>query len=391
MEDREWVEEYAKLIISIDSDQRLKAIQLKNQHTPSKLYRYRPLHNLKHIQNELNGKIYLSHQNELNDPFDSRSILHSYKPTEFLHYDDHYTNELKHTVRTELHRYNPQIFTDDFFRLYFVFKDWYHPICDFCKKQNLGDDPILFLNSVIMSFAEKMNSKINELIEYDYRIACFTTCCMNSFMWHYYAGEHTGICLEYSTDLLPSLYRDSLFKVVYTTNLPDITYTIIQHSNFITNDFLRNALIYKFTDWHGEDEWRLIIHRKIFSPSSPSIFFDYPKKGEIINFIKPSKIILGARISNINKLNILNLATEYEIPVEQLDITQHGLKPKELRFDLDDLKNDEMYILQASNLTPSQEKLIDFSTSLPDKDIEKILHYLWFLKEENKTLTEKDL
>lgn len=66
MEDREWVEEYAKLIISIDSDQRLKAIQLKNQHTPSKLYRYRPLHNLKHIQNELNGKIYLSHQNELN-------------------------------------------------------------------------------------------------------------------------------------------------------------------------------------------------------------------------------------------------------------------------------------------------------------------------------------
>lgn len=351
MEDREWVKEFINLYTSSNEENIQIANNLKYYHLPSHLYRYRPVNNLEHIRAELKGKIYLSHQKQLNDPYDSTSILSARNDEEFLNYL--YPTENFNTIKE-------------------------------CK---IDKAP---LGSVTKRQILDLHLVFNQLL-YLFRIACFTTSNINACMWYNYSENYQGICLEYDTSHFDK-FLDFLFPVNYVLELPDIVKIFLSSPSTLSNKIriMHSCLTSKLLNWQSEEEWRLVISPNKLSEWNENVPLPTSTNGVLIDFIKPSKIILGARISNINKLNILNLATEYEIPVEQLDITQHGLKPKDLRFDFDDLKNDEKYIPQASNLTPSQEKLIDFSTSLPDKDIEKILHYLWFLKEENKTFTEKD-
>ena len=71
MNDREWVKEFINLYFSTNEKEITKALKLKEMYFPKKLYRYRPAVR----ENELQGNIYLSHQTQLNDPYDSCSVL----------------------------------------------------------------------------------------------------------------------------------------------------------------------------------------------------------------------------------------------------------------------------------------------------------------------------
>lgn len=71
-------------------------------------------------------------------------------------------------------------------------------------------------------------------------------------MWANYAGEHSGVCFEYSAKLRDNIFRDA-FPVVYgspvlfpfpSTNKDDLTYELI---------------LRKSQRWQSEKEWRILI------------------------------------------------------------------------------------------------------------------------------------
>ena len=83
----EWKNEFLRLYTSEDIGDFKKALELKRKNLPQKIYRYRPVSNgnMEHRLSEIaDGTLYLSHPNELNDPFEIRSILHSTKAGDFL-------------------------------------------------------------------------------------------------------------------------------------------------------------------------------------------------------------------------------------------------------------------------------------------------------------------
>lgn len=82
MANRTWIKEFTNLYFSANEKDIAKALKLKEMHFPKKLYRYRPALR----ENELQGNIYLSHYKELNDPYDSCSVLHACTASEFLNY-----------------------------------------------------------------------------------------------------------------------------------------------------------------------------------------------------------------------------------------------------------------------------------------------------------------
>lgn len=73
-----WKEEFLKLYVSSQKGDFGKALDLKRSNLPQKLYRFRSLTNLAYTLEEIcEGKIYMAHPKEQNDPFDACSLLHS--------------------------------------------------------------------------------------------------------------------------------------------------------------------------------------------------------------------------------------------------------------------------------------------------------------------------
>ena len=83
----DWQNTFMQLYTSTSLEDGRKAFELKRNHIPSKLYRYRTLsqENLDYRKQEIaSGELFLSHPEKLNDPFECWSVLHSTSPTEYV-------------------------------------------------------------------------------------------------------------------------------------------------------------------------------------------------------------------------------------------------------------------------------------------------------------------
>ena len=87
----------------------------------------------------------------------------------------------------------------------------------------------------------------------------------------------------------------------------------------------RYCLIQKLIDWRGEEEWRFIASPKHFIPIDDE--FDFTKnEGVLIEFFKPSRVFLGARISEKQQKEVILIAQKYNIPIQKMKCTPYGLK-----------------------------------------------------------------
>lgn len=92
-------------------------------------------------------------------------------------------------------------------------------------------------------------SGLESEIQKRYRVFCLTTKATDTLMWSHYAGNHTGICLEFGCD---NDVLSGALKVIYFANYPSLDLTEDDiHAGLL-------PLLAKARDWSYEDEYRLI-------------------------------------------------------------------------------------------------------------------------------------
>jgi hypothetical protein len=139
-------------------------------------------------------------------------------------------------------------------------------------------------------------------------------------MWSHYANEHKGICIEFSGSSILSSEKvlGLLHPVRYTKELlhfiscfkPDVDLEQVPSPsspkiNFDPLPIL--AACHKSEEWAYESEWRLV-SLDPGSRKAPKFFLGS-------HGIKPSRIIVGARVDQANQEAIAELAQRISVPV----------------------------------------------------------------------------
>lgn len=315
----DWKKDFLDLYISKQEGDFAKALDLKRQHTPEKLYRFRNLDNTDFIREEIcEGKIYLAHPSQMNDPFDACSLLAGKTPAEYMKDKQKYMDQFNGKI-------DPREFDE-----IFEHEDWYNRLTSFVAMKSVSSDAVdqakLALLHAVMAEIEMLNSTVNKLIRDYARFACFTETPNNLPMWNHYAQGHTGVCLEYETSDILNVYTlNRMFPVYYTDMLPDAISKMID-KELPVYPFIDYFLIHKLSDWSYEREWRLIYDVGAWYYGPEDVPADFWINGKQINFIRPSKIYLGAKIVEKDETIIREWGNKLRIPVCKMKCTEYGLE-----------------------------------------------------------------
>ena len=313
-----WIDDFIQLYMSKEKGDFGKALDLKRDRLPHKLYRYRSLKNLNYIKDEIyNGQIFLSLPCEMNDPFDSHSVLEEENPGFYAQTKDSY-----------MERFKP-ILDDETFNSIFGAGDWLDKLLTYITANYVSKSEVDAmkekLSKILMDEIAKLNSDINDMINKMSRFACFTEKNSNLPMWSHYANGHTGVCLEYDISSISDVYIiNRFFPVKYVSKLPDGTSLLAQDktSRFSFMDYI---LIHKLSDWSYEAEWRLIFNAGSWFFSPDEVPKEFWENGAPIKFALPSKVFLGVKIEEKNENEIREWCDELGIPVEKMKCTEYGL------------------------------------------------------------------
>lgn len=307
-----------------------KALELKRNHIPPKLYRYRSLRKIEDVKNEIIlGNVYLAAPCEFNDLYDSCSVLFSKQITDYMQYErmkDLYKHQFKGTMDKNI--FNNIFNSDDWVKRLFRY------VINNIAEESDHDEEFVSkaLNQCMMSGYEALNETCNKMSSRMNRIACFTTEYANLPMWAHYANQHSGICIEYNTQHIQSpLILNRLFPVIYTTKIKDMIKFMIDNMNddMAMFHFLDYMAAQKLTDWQYEKEWRLILNLGHLYFSLEDVPQDKMERGQLYHFAIPSKVILGCRISENNEREIKKVCDLKDIPVVKMEATSYGLKYNE--------------------------------------------------------------
>lgn len=317
-----WKEEFLDLYMSGDVEQFGQALDLKRLHIPKKLYRYRTLSDA-NIANYrfgeiVRGELYMSHPSELNDPFEASSNLAESKPSAYMRDKEDFTKLFKDKM------------SDEDYESVFGSDAWYEKLLTYVAEKSVSQDKVEMtkeaLARVIMREFEEINSNISDMARKMVRLACFTTTPDNLPMWHHYTNGHKGICLQYNTEDITNIYQlNKLFPVYYVDKMPDMTNRLLQKRQ-AEFGFMEYLTIHKLKDWRYENEWRLIYDAGSLYFGPEDVPKDFWTQGKNIPFIRPSRIIMGMKISQEHEKRIREYADRVGIPTIKATQTEYGLK-----------------------------------------------------------------
>jgi len=244
----DWIDEFIELFMSQKTGSVEKALLYKQQYIPQKLYRYRSAEKIERLKDEIvNGRIFMSSPLNMNDPFDSCSLLENSKPTVYVHDKKIYEERFK------------EILDKNTFNKIFKDGNWFEKLTESVALKYVSPEVIDEAKEkalkTIMQGIEDINSEINETINRTYRFACFTQSKTNLPMWNHYANGHKGVCLEYDTTEINNIINiNALFPVKYVDKLPD-GISLMKAQDELRMEYF---LMHKLRDWSYENEWRLI-------------------------------------------------------------------------------------------------------------------------------------
>ena len=162
-----------------------------------------------------------------------------------------------------------------------------------------------------VSFGPGVSSDLFGFFREKLGVSCFATNPNSVVMWSHYANQHQGICVEFSGSAMLSSGNvlELLHPVQYTDNFLDV-FRLFWPPEIdmyqVRFDVLPTlAACHKSRDWKYEEEWRLV---------SLDLFSDRKFSLDACG-IKPSRIILGARIDQPNRAAITELAEKISVPV----------------------------------------------------------------------------
>ena len=321
---KDWKHEFFELFMSSEIKDFEQALNLKQVNLPNKLYRFRSIattDSFIHTMSEMKtGELFLARPDDLNDIFDSSSLLSSKD-----HLDEWKTpDKLRESMKNH--------FSEEELSCIFDREDWREEykrsITKKLAEENKLDVDGLYdiLNNVIMPEFVLLNDSYNKLARSS-RIACFTESYTNLPMWVHYAKDHQGLCFEYNTSMLiHPLHTSRMFPVLYSEQVPDIV-----RENFQSErkkppfGLLDSLVIQKHRDWRYEQEWRLVYQIGHFYFSPDEVPSDYDQQGKLIHFMKPSKVYLGYKISPSVESSVREIAKTAGVEIVKLGLTPYGL------------------------------------------------------------------
>lgn len=312
----DWKNEFRKNFFSLDEEKRNKALELKNQHIPDKLYCY--LHFNDHFwenlecgtkTGNLGHAVRMSHPVYFNDPYDTwlrpdasvlfrKYIAHSLKQDirEVLaHHNGNKTLEYELNKLIEIYAENGSITIDDF-------------------------APDVFTQEIIDEVTRIFLTKGQAQWEFisNYGVKCFSERWDSLLMWGHYGYSHTGVCFEYDMTQVPkdSVIRKWLYPVYYAEKME----SIFPDDTDVSNSKLRSLLfvercITKSDEWNYEQEWRLI--REGYANK----LHPFP--------IYPTRIYLGTQISqkpNDNSLKIRGFSVGHNCEIMRMGLDLNDYK-----------------------------------------------------------------
>jgi len=259
---------------------------------PEKVYKYRDWQNGFHRNILLYNELYFASPKDFNDPFDCR-IAPNYKTLSELNIDK-YVDALvaknydalinksidisKIKEQFKKRAKNPKVLQESYENLLFDYQNKYYGI---------------------LSLSIRWNSIL---------------------MWSHYANCHKGFCIGFWTKkLIEEAKVDKAGIVKYENDYPYLEPKVRNDKN----EIIEKAVIQtqtKSMEWQIEREFRLL---NLYFPENPK---PYERIVNISNKVI-SEIILGINISNDDKMEILKICKQKNIPVYQ------AIK-KDFKFDI---------------------------------------------------------
>lgn len=280
---------------------------------PNKLYRYRSI-GIPTLNALVENKLYFSTSNYYDDPFDT-----------FIRINIKKIQDIAQCVKN---RNIPSGFINLF---------------DLIPKQSLSEENFNLIVDSVINFAKETR---NEIRKWHWSL-CFTEKYSNEALWLKYANNHRGFVLEYDINGLknaifnaeipaPCMMRNnvnfSLYPMYYSKD--ETGYDSTNYAGFVTCCYLlekmgnidlikllssqmnfmwemERVLLIKKWIHHYDEEWRMILNSqyRIESNAKPCLV------------CKPSKVILGLKMSDSDKKSVLTTAEKAHIDsIEQMII-----------------------------------------------------------------------
>lgn len=172
--------------------------------------------------------------------------------------------------------------------------------------------------------------KMKDLIESlptNIRVSCFSLRPDISKMWSHYADKHNGVCIEYdnSIDTVPVNYVKNNHYVKFDRLVRGLLSNLLVGKNvdFQQDDLIKLLpLLNKSQDWKEEMEERMVVSSK--DSRITRIKVD-DKELELYPVPSPTKVIIGIRVNELDRVRIIKICDERNIPVE---FCQKGKKYK---------------------------------------------------------------
>lgn len=302
-----WIDEYEKLMFSDtnSTENIVQAVQLKYQNMPEIFYKYRNVNNAT-LDAFRNDTLYFSAISLLNDPYECALMLPAAK-------------------------FKERTYSLLFEKLRFLLKPLYVIPSKYFYSESLLVDKILEgfkmptedqTRLEITKIVKEANDDINKhrlgleenlikIADEFYRVCSFSEIMDSKLMWSHYADQHKGFCIGYNFKEIDDDLRELMVPIIYCDNLLDSTKSIFGTTN---NSLIMNGISRKSVDWNYEREWRILITPKNKEKCQP-------QKVPV-----PKTVYLGSRISQENKMKIVEIAKSKHIDVYQMKMRTDEFK-----------------------------------------------------------------
>lgn len=308
-----WKEKYLELMFS-DNPQKLNSLEglkLKFFNIPQSLFQYRKIDEFS-LANLTSDTAWFRKATGFNDPYDSILTINNKESNKI------FKETLRNIARTynvpleEIEALNTKEALEHIFYNYTELRN--HP-------ENLAAKIEGFIKDTDQYY-EKYATGISNLIQQKVFASCFSEEATSMLMWSHYADNHKGMVIEYDFNFLDLSNQKEIMSglhPVYYTN------ELINLDNFRT---VQNAIsvhtlaaINKSVEWEYENEWRIVVHRE-----TDKIGFNLP-------IVKPTSIILGARVEKIHKIMLSLEAKKRGIPLKQIKLDNSKFHLEIVEFD----------------------------------------------------------
>jgi len=342
-----WLTEYQTLLESPSPTSREyeEAIALKNQNLPDKVYKYRWI-NENTYDVLKNDQVWMATASTFNDPYECAAFfplsdMKTLAERAVRGYPeiDNYIDQVKSLA--ENHYNDPKRFMELLKQLI----GGSYGIVDQIDEAFQRAMRVINSNQSVVDkscAALTMMREITQLVrqhsftasQQDIKICSFSTRVDSLLMWGHYADSHQGICVEYDVKeiIRNKQIPHSLFPVIYDDSPLDIAEHLqnkieaAEHSEHLATLLATR----KAQDWAYEHEWRLL---NIRNPHrSTDVFHPTKETGHLIDFVKPSAIYLGMRVTSQHVAQIQSIARGRRIPIFKMGLDHSSFRMNSDRF-----------------------------------------------------------